>query len=404
MMLERISAITVLLVLAVTAQAQVEVNEVLLREPIGATEELPLEAQAVVDSLSESIASVEADGAEEAEVEIVRERYDNRRVSIEREVVQDQEQNYVNHGKWKKWDPQGNVLVEGRYNLNERDGVWTRVFHTREVKLLSIAPFNQGQLPLVSQANFKDGQLDGKWVVYDANKRKLCEWEFSEGKRHGKSTWWYISGVKMREISYSNGTIHGELNEWDRTSKQVTEDIYVEGRRLAKKVENYGDNTKKAEGSVLYPKLVLDKPDDWFTCTLATYTQEGEPVKHGTWTSWYQNGQRKLEGIYDNDVPTGEFVWWHSNGQKSLVATYRDGKKHGLWTWWHPNGLKSIQGEYVHDTPTSDWLWWKDSGKVAQRADFSDPNQQQQIIAMPSSGEMDEAPSATRPDAQSVLK
>lgn len=361
-------------------------------------EELPPAAQPVVPD-----AEILTGTASKLETEVVRERFDNRRVKIEREVVQDADQNYINHGKWKEWDAAGNVLVEGRHKHNQKDGVWTRLYHSRETKLLNIAPFNRGQLPIISQANFKDGELHGKWVIFDSLKRKLCEWEFVHGRRHGKSTWWYVTGAKMREISYDKGTIHGELKEWDRNGQAVANDKYVDGRRLSTKQESYHNQEKKAEGTVLYPKLVLDKPDDWETCELASYTQEGEPVKHGVWTSWYPNGQRKMEGKYDNDVPAGKFTWWHKNGQKSLEASYRKGKKQGDWTWWHANGLKSIRGHYQSDTPAGDWLWWNDSGKVAQRADFDDPNQRR-ILAMPSKTDLPETLHSASPADRSVLR
>ena len=397
LMIKRIGAVSLLniVVFCVGADAQVSLDGIVIEQPVapGTVEELPPAAQAIADGLTSAIGDATAPTAE-----LVTERYDNRMVKTEREVVQDKDQNYINHGKWKSYDRKGKVTVEGRYKYNEMDGVWTRVYYVRENELLNKAPFNQGQLPLVSQANFKDGKLHGKWVIYDTSpqKRKLCEWEFTHGKRDGKSTWWFTSGLKMREIAYHNGSIDGELNEWDRAGKQVAKDTYVDSSRLDTKTEYYPNRDKRAEGTVLYPRLVLVTPDNWLECTLATYSQEGDPVKHGDWISWYSNGQPKLEGQYDRDVPTGEFTWWHENGQKSLVASYKDGKKHGAWTWWHPSGLKSIQGEYAGDTPVSNWLWWKESGKVAQRADFDDPNQRE-ILAMPTTnGEFMNAPSASK--------
>lgn len=388
---------------AVQANGQVQLEGIVipeLKDSDNVVEELPPAARAVVDGLTSALES----GPAEPVAELVTERYENRKIRTEREVVQDAEQNYINHGKYKTYDVKGNVTVEGRYKYNEMHGVWTRLYYTRENDLLNKAPFNQGQLPLVSQANFKDGQLHGKWVIYDALKRRLCEWEFNNGKRDGQSTWWYANGMKMREISYRKGTIDGELNEWNRTAKQVTKDVYRDGSRLATKTEYYPNRTKKSEGPVLYPKLVLETPDNWIDCTLASYSQSGDPVKHGVWTAWYANGQKKQEGEYKEDTSTGQFVWWHENGQKSLLATYRNGKKHGKWTWWHDNGLKSISGEYAADTPAGKWLWWKDTGKVAQRADFDDPNQRQ-ILAMPHTGnEAANIPSASRQNPVSVTK
>jgi len=395
-MFKRLDAVSLLFVLLSVLPVTAQTNGLFPFEE--SVEELPPARQVVVEGLSNAI------NQSDSAAEVVRERHENRRIKTEREVVQDQDQNYINHGKWKMWDARGNVVMEGRYKHNERDGVWTRLYQTRETKLLNIAPFNRGQIPLVSQANFKDGKLHGKWVIYDAHKRKLSEWEFIDGKRHGRSTWWYLSGAKMREITYEDSTINGLVYEWDRTGTQVTKDKYVDGRRLDTKQETLRNKTKKSEGTVLYPQLVLDKPDDWLECTLATYTQEGDPVKHGVWTSWYPHGQRKLEGEYANDVPTGEFTWWHQNGQKSLKAAYRSGKKHGTWTWWHPNGLKSIQGDYVHDTPNGNWLWWNETGKVVQRADFNDPKQRQ-VLATPVNNELPSTPSVIkRNSARSSLR
>jgi antitoxin component YwqK of YwqJK toxin-antitoxin module len=324
-------------------------------------------------SLSElRLRSGSVPGDRNVDSEVVRERYANRRVKVERQVVQDTDQNYINHGSWKMWDEQGHPVASGQYRYSQRHGHWTRFYRTREVKVLTLPPFDQGRPPFVSQAEFKDGQLDGVWVVFDADQRKLCEWHFAEGRRHGQSSWWYASGRKMRQINYENGSVHGELLEWNPQGQLVTKDRYEDGRRLATKTEHYADQHKRSEGTVLYPRLILEKPDQWWTFELATYRQDGEPEKHGQWISWYQNGQRKLQGQYEHDVPVGQFTWWHVNGQKSLQAHYRDGEQHGTWTWWHANGLKSIQGEYVAGNPVQQWLWWEEDGKVARRADFTE--------------------------------
>ena len=42
----------------------------------------------------------------------------------------------------------------------------------------------------------------------------------------------------------------------------------------------------------------------------------------GLWTKWYENGQKKEEGIP------------------------RKGKRNGLWTEWYENGLKKSEGLY----------------------------------------------------------
>ena len=306
------------------------------------------------------------------ETETIRERYANGEIKVQREVAQDEDENFVNHGSFKMWDPAGNLIVDGQYRYGERHGTWRRWYRGDETKLLKTEPFVQFAAPFVSQATFSDGQLQGNWIIYDSKHRKITTWTFAGGRRDGKSTWWYASGHKMRELSYRDGEIHGELLEWDQRGQLVTRDGYEEGRRLVKQIEKHGSGQKKLEGAILQPRLVLEKPDDWWNCQLAKYSREGNPEKHGKWYAWYPNGQKRIEGEYKNDRPAGKFTWWHENGQKSLVANYEEGRKTGRWTWWHDTGQKSIQGEYMGNNPVSQWTWWHKTGRVAQRIDFSE--------------------------------
>ena len=315
--------------------------------------------------LDVSAADVEPD-------EIIRERYPNGKVRIERGVRQDELQNYLNHGPWKMWDAEGRLVMEGTYRDGRPEGAWTRWYRTQDAELFGHSPFTLFEGPYVSHATFREGQLHGHWIITDQNERKICDWNFSNGRRDGKSLWWYPNGNKLREINYADGQVHGELLEWDEGAKPVTRVEYQEGRRLARTVQNYKTGQKQFEGMVLHAQLVLKQPDNWWKATLATYVQQGKDQKHGEWAAWYADGKEKFAGHYEYDRPSGQFTWWHPNGQKALEGSYQDGRKHGPWTWWHENGQKSIQGQYQHDTAVERWVWWHDNGKVAQRVDFSE--------------------------------
>ena len=309
--------------------------------------------------------------ANSGEPELIQERYPNRAIRIEREVTQDANGNYVNHGAWKMWDQRGNVIAEGQYLDGERDGTWNRWYRSGEADLLTRMPYQQFQGPFISQATFQYGKLDGKWTIYDSKQRKITEWEFTGGKRHGKSVWWYGNGQKMREVTYRDGEIDGEYLEWNQDAKPLVKETYQGGRRLATKVAYHSNQQKKSEGSYLFAKEIEKSGDDWSECKLATYEKQGKDEKHGAWVSWYPTGQKQMDGAYRNDAQVGKFTWWHPNGQKALEGLYDMGKQHGKWVWWHPNGQKAIQGEYVRGNPTGHWSWWNENGKVAQAADMS---------------------------------
>ncbi|MCA9199308.1 MAG: hypothetical protein KDA87_17300 [Planctomycetales bacterium] len=311
-----------------------------------------------------------------AEVETIKQNYPSGRLHIQRQVTQDEHQNYINHGTWKEFDEQGNVLIEGEYRFGQRVGKWIRWYDDPgQVKFLTYAPFNQSTRPFKSEAEFVDDKLDGTWTIMDEDGRVFAEWSFAAGRRHGKSTWWYANNQSMREITYRDGVLDGTLKEWDANGTPVTEVEYKDGRRLEKTQESYSSGQTRYEGWTLRARLVLKEPDDWEQGTLAQYTREGKDQRHGDWVAWFDNGQKKLAGSYEFDQPHGKFTWWHENGQKSLDAEYQVGKKSGLWTWWHKNGMKSIQGEYIADAPAGQWIWWKEDGKVAQRIDFRMPGQ-----------------------------
>ncbi len=309
---------------------------------------------------------------EGAASETIKERFPNGSIRIEREVTQDLQGNYVNHGLWKMLDQRGNLVSQGEYEHGQRNGTWVRWYRSAtEAELLSKLPYQQFVGPFISQGTFKNDALDGTWIIYDAKMHKISEWHFENGQRHGLSTWWYPNGRKMREIQFRNGDMDGTFLEWSPDGKLSLKDVYEGGRKLAPKLSHHQGGAKKSSGMYLMAREIEQSPDDWWNCKLRTTTKTGKDEKHGPWTSWHANGQAQLEGKYEHDVQVGPFRWWHSNGQKALEGQFDQGKQDGAWTWWYASGQKSIHGEYSHGNPTGRWTWWKEDGKVAQSADLS---------------------------------
>lgn len=308
---------------------------------------------------------------EESEHEVIRERFPNGSIRIEREVTQDADGNYINHGSWKMFDERGTIVAEGHYANGERDGTWNRWYRGNEAELFSKLPYQQFTPPFVSQASFHNGKLHGRWGIYDAKQRKISEWQFADGEREGRSSWYFATGRKMREIDYQKGEIHGEHNEWNADGRQTIKDEYRDGRKLAAKVDYYPNKQKKTEGMYLHAREVVQTPDDWWTVKIASYAKQGKDEKYGQWIAWYQSGQKQMQGEYRNDLQVGKFQWWYENGQIALQGSYDNGKQVGKWTWWHDNGQKKTQGEYADGNPTGRWRWWDTNGRVHETADLT---------------------------------
>jgi len=307
------------------------------------------------------------DGEKDPVAEIVRERFPNRQVKIERHVSQDDYGNYINHGSWKQWDEQGNLVAQGEFKMGQRHGIWHRWHRRDESPLFTQVPYNQYQGPFISQTKFMDGKIDGHWIIFDAEQNKISDWAFAEGQRQGPSVWWYSNGRKMRELDYTAGNVNGFAREWSPEGKITADDKYIKGHKIASKTSYHSAAQKKAEGTYLFAKVVKQTDDDWWTAKPATFTREGKDVKHGVWTSWYPNGQEHIRGEYRDDQEVGKFTWWYANGQKALEGLYRDGKPNGLWVWWHENGQKATQGDYESGSLAGRWMGWTADGKLVRQ-------------------------------------
>lgn len=105
----------------------------------------------------EKIVEVEksAGSSEGASGETIKERYDNGRVKIQREVIQDDNDNYVNHGAWTMFDPRGRKIAEGRFQHGERQGLWTRWLFPGDSKMLTQNPYKEFPSPSFRKRSLK---------------------------------------------------------------------------------------------------------------------------------------------------------------------------------------------------------------------------------------------------------
>lgn len=91
---------------------------------------------------------------------------------------------------------------------------------------------------------------------------------------------------------------------------------------------------------------------------------DGTRVKNGLEISWYENGQKKSEGEYQNGKKVGVWVSWYDNGIIGQKGTYQDDQKNGLWMKNYRNGNKESEGFYKNNLREGSWKKWYESGKL----------------------------------------
>ncbi|MEE2826032.1 MAG: hypothetical protein VYE64_05345 [Planctomycetota bacterium] len=303
-------------------------------------------------------------GLSAGQQETIRTRYPNGKVQILKNVMQDERGNFFNHGIWRLFNEEGEVLAEGRFEQGLMEGRWQRWHPAGSGGLFTTEPFNEFQGPFLSSATFSRGELNGAWIVYDQQRRKILEIPYREGKRHGRAIWWYPSSNRMREAQFQDGQLDGSLKEWDRQNRLVRNDEFISGKKIVRNTSYYQPQQKESESYFLDTELELSGEDNWWDAQPASFAMRGDAMQHGPISAWHDNGQLKMKGQYLENNREGQFTWWHQNGQRSLSGTYEEGEKTGLWTWWHANGMKRIQGSYEADMESGNWTWWDEEGQL----------------------------------------
>jgi antitoxin component YwqK of YwqJK toxin-antitoxin module len=307
------------------------------------------------------------------EVEIVRERYPDGKVRIERQVTQDEQGNYVNHGAWKMLTTQGEVSAEGQYNMGQRVGLWVRWHGRNDAPIFNEFPFNRFEAPFRSQANFTDGQLDGDWLITDANDRKVMQIALKNGQRHGPAVTWLATGKTFRQATYDQSVPVGDVLEADsKTGELKRAESYVDGRKVITRTAYHNGNRQKKKSESLYlaATTIQQSPDEYWNFRLAKYVTEGKDLKHGPSKAWFANGRQQFDGSYQFGQRSGTFTYWHENGQVAATGEYKEDRPEGIWVWWHPNGQKSAIGKYEEGALIGEWRWWSEDGKLTKQHEY----------------------------------
>ncbi|TWU01399.1 toxin-antitoxin system YwqK family antitoxin [Neorhodopirellula pilleata] len=338
-------------------------------------EELQSSLSIVTDQFDNKASSsgVSQKGLASSQTELIRQRFNNGNVHIEREVAQDVQGNYVNHGKYIEYNVKGEVVRSGNYTQGELEGEWRQTIGVEEARQLTNTLDGGFQPPFQSHATFLNGQLSGAWTVSDSKGNLVLIWQFENGNREDTSVWYNSRGAVIREVTFDSNVPHGPAIVNDSKTSKPQRIELDRGRIVQTKTDWYESRTqkkKKSESHVLVPYANEMAEHDWWNSRFSTQPAGStEPVRHGLVSTWHPNGQLAFVGTYDQGKQNGEFVWYYENGQPQGRGQIEADAKVGEWTWWHPNGMKEATGYYDAGKPSGTWAAWAANGQLLQRGD-----------------------------------
>ena len=70
----------------------------------------------------------------------------------------------------------------------------------------------------------------------------------------------------------------------------------------------------------------------------------------------------KCDETYKNGNRDGRYATWYENGQKKDEGIYKGGKKEGLWISWFENGKIKYNGNYINDKNDGEFIEGEENG------------------------------------------
>jgi hypothetical protein len=206
-------------------------------------------------------------------------------------------------GPWKTYSGFGTLLADGWFKDGRRHGTWQiNALHQKRTE------------------NYKDGELDGRYVIWNGRGIKEMEYHYKEGLTDGLCTDWWSEGTKLQEFTDRRGVHQGRYREWHYDGQLMTDCIYRDG-----KVWNG-----------MYGKSDLDHYENYGTAVFVQDTYR-DGVKDGPAKVWVHeygepeevlaNGTRKNGQPWDGTVLT--FVHLAAGECRYWVRTYKQGKVGG---------------------------------------------------------------------------
>jgi antitoxin component YwqK of YwqJK toxin-antitoxin module len=122
----------------------------------------------------------------------------------------------------KNPDDRGNFIIIEYF---KKDSFKKKLIHLQDEIY-----YRNGSLRL--EKNYKDGELDGKYILYYKNGQIYEERNYKDGKEDGKYTWYYEDGQIREEGNYKDGKKDGKWTYYYENGQISSERNYKDGRLI----------------------------------------------------------------------------------------------------------------------------------------------------------------------------
>ena len=215
---------------------------------------------------------------------------------------------------------------------------------------------------LVSEGNRKEFLLDSVWVFYAQTGEKSMEISYLKGKKHGLRKQ-YINDETIVE-EWKEDTLINAIQAFYLTGelKRITPLFEGKPHGLEKEFNKEGlvIAVSKYFAGILGKREFINRTDKF-------------GLKQGNWKYFWENGNMKMEGTYQNDKKKGYFKYYDESGNfkyvekydnDNLIADAQETRQMDVRTVYHSNGKPAITATYYKGVPEGIRREFDESGKV----------------------------------------
>ena len=142
----------------------------------------------------------------------------------------------------------------------------------------------------------------------------------------------------------------------------------------------YEFTTAYKEGIWKYQKFFISSSTKAFL--VEKYYFDGKGHKQGKYKSYFENGFIRTEGIYLNDMKSGQWKSYikHKDSLNSSthpsklgrIETYKNDKRDGIFKQYYYNGIIKTEGTYKNGKNYSVCKWYYRSGKISSKEEYDE--------------------------------
>lgn len=257
---------------------------------------------------------------------------------------------------FREWNTEGQLIVEGMYEMGSPSGEWTYFYNDGALK--SRKKISNDTVYLID--HYTSDTLHSQ--VVKAGEGEIKSFYVSGGL---KEFYTYSQGLKTGpfEERLANGII-SILGSFNRGLKDGKWTFYFPNGRIEKCV-NYKKDTLNGAYLVMNADATIN--------TIGNY-QSGK--KHGDWTWYNENKSLEMEGGFIEGLQHGEWKYYFSSGELSYNANFNRGARSGQWTYFFKDGTLFKEGKYLNDQKEGLWITNYESGVLLMTGVYSKGKEQ----------------------------